>query len=324
MSTHADLSGLDLHEPYHYVQETDPGAVGSNKYWLTVSTGIVRRRNNANSAWAIVSAGTTTFLGLSDAPNSYVGQAGKGVRVNVGETDLEFFVVAAGGELTFVSPPLTSESTGTTGQTAIDATWFYICRATDTWIKMAHREVDTVFTYVSDGDTNGIFYWLGTQGLTVSWANPDTGGFIDMVTSTPDAGANPNLLVDRTSNNFNTTSVANSFIGFDLGSGESLKVSGYSLRNRAGFSTESIRNWKLQGTNSVSANSEAGFNAATWTDLDTRVANATLASAAQWGFFTVTPTTFYRYLRILQNGLNSSSTNHLCLGEFEFYGTFGT
>ena len=40
----------------------------------------------------ISSGGATTFLGLNDTPNTYVGQAGKGVRVNAGETGLEFYI----------------------------------------------------------------------------------------------------------------------------------------------------------------------------------------------------------------------------------------
>lgn len=42
------------------------------------------------------SIGTTTFLGLTDTPASYAGQTLKGVRVNAGETALEFYTVGAG------------------------------------------------------------------------------------------------------------------------------------------------------------------------------------------------------------------------------------
>lgn len=41
-----------------------------------------------------------TFLQLSDTPNSYVGQSLQVVRVNVGETGLEFATVSGGLGLT--------------------------------------------------------------------------------------------------------------------------------------------------------------------------------------------------------------------------------
>lgn len=62
MSQHSDLIGKEIHEPYHYVQETDPGAVGSNLYWLKVSTAIVSRRNGANTGWIVISPQPTGFL----------------------------------------------------------------------------------------------------------------------------------------------------------------------------------------------------------------------------------------------------------------------
>ncbi len=62
MSTHSQLAQNQLHEPFHYVQEADPGAVGANKYWLKVSTGALKRRNGADSAWQQVSPGFASPL----------------------------------------------------------------------------------------------------------------------------------------------------------------------------------------------------------------------------------------------------------------------
>lgn len=55
MAIHSQFTGLELHEAYHFVQEADPGAVGAKLYWLKVSTGALKRRNDANNAWQIVS-----------------------------------------------------------------------------------------------------------------------------------------------------------------------------------------------------------------------------------------------------------------------------
>jgi hypothetical protein len=43
------------------------------------------------------SGGSSTFIGLTDVPVTYIGQATKAVRVNAGETALEFFSISAGG-----------------------------------------------------------------------------------------------------------------------------------------------------------------------------------------------------------------------------------
>lgn len=96
MSTHSELSGKELHEPYNYVQEADPGAVGANLYWLKVSAGSVKRRNPTNSGWnSIGGGGASTFTGLSDVPNSYSGQNSKLVAVKSDASGLEFITNTA-------------------------------------------------------------------------------------------------------------------------------------------------------------------------------------------------------------------------------------
>jgi len=97
MSTyHRNLTGLNTHEPFHFVQESDPGAVGANLYWLQVSTGIVKRRNALNSAWGVVGGSNIeNFIDLLDCPSSYAGQAGKVATVNGTEDGIEFIAPGA-------------------------------------------------------------------------------------------------------------------------------------------------------------------------------------------------------------------------------------
>src|SRR3989304_7391337 len=47
--------------------------------------------------------GVARFLELKDAPPSFVGQGGKAIRVNAGETALEFFTAAGSGTVTSFS-----------------------------------------------------------------------------------------------------------------------------------------------------------------------------------------------------------------------------
>lgn len=61
-NNHPSLTALQLHEPFHYPQAGDPGAVGAGKYWVdtsTIGSGyiVVKRRNAGNSGWLLV--GTT-------------------------------------------------------------------------------------------------------------------------------------------------------------------------------------------------------------------------------------------------------------------------
>ena len=58
MATHAELAGTELHEPYHYVTDADPGAVGAGLYWLDTSAEPYTewRRNDANDGWVRVGA----------------------------------------------------------------------------------------------------------------------------------------------------------------------------------------------------------------------------------------------------------------------------
>jgi hypothetical protein len=170
--------------------------------------------------------------------------------------------------------------------------------------------VDLIFN--TSGDSKGLFYYLGTEGLIVAWGNPHTKGIITVSLSSAFDGANnnPPALINRTADNGSASqNVANSWFKFDL-KARTLIPTYYSIRGRT-FNASHLRNWKFQASNDDSA----------WTDLDTKVSNTTI-TADGWGSFPVTGiTTAYRYFRILQTGLNSFGDNVLTMGEFEIYGT---
>lgn len=58
---------------------------------------------SASDPLRVVSSGATSFLDLTDTPSSYSGQGGKAIRVNAGETALEFFSASGSGTVTSVS-----------------------------------------------------------------------------------------------------------------------------------------------------------------------------------------------------------------------------
>ncbi|MBD2609449.1 hypothetical protein H6G81_34410 [Scytonema hofmannii FACHB-248] len=163
-------------------------------------------------------------------------------------------------------------------------------------------------TYASNGDTNGLAYFIGTQEGTVAWQNPHNNG-LSMSASDIAAGTIDSL-VDRQPSEFYTSSIDNSWVELIISSG-SLKCNYYSIRNRSNVD-HYLRNWKFQGSNDGSV----------WADLDVRTNNITLSSPSQWLSFPITTTNFYTQFRLLQNGLNSAGYAYLCLGEIELYGTY--
>lgn len=217
--------------------------------------------------------------------------------------------------------PVSATATGTVGTWSADANFIYVCYATNLWKAVALKP-HTNSLFVSDGDLNGVLTKLALDANNGVWTNPHTLGQCVMVNSAMSAGGGVTICDHATAGDF-TTNVANSFFGVDLKYGRALVPKYYSMRNRSSDATNLPRNWKLQGTNTVSANTEAGFNGASWTDLDTQVANATIVAASGWFSGPVTGVvTPYRYLRIIQNGLNSSSANFFCVTEIEFYGQY--
>lgn len=65
----------------------------------------VLKYNSTTKQWenGVGGGGATAFTDLTDVPSSYSGQAGKAVRVNVGETGLEFFTASGTGTVTSVA-----------------------------------------------------------------------------------------------------------------------------------------------------------------------------------------------------------------------------
>ncbi len=215
-----------------------------------------------------------------------------------------------------------NDATGTAGALQYDSTYLYLCYATNSWKRVVLNIYGPqVFTYVSNGDANGVIYAIGTNFGAEGFSNPHTTGRIVAVRSSNGLGTAADL-TDRATNDTFSNDVANSWIAVDLGVTRTLVLTKYTLRNRT-TADRAIRNWKMQGTNTSASNSVADIEAATWTDIDTRINDTSMAATAdQFATYTVTGTpAAYRYLRFLQNGTNSGADNYLTMAEIEFYGT---
>lgn len=170
-------------------------------------------------------------------------------------------------------------------------------------------------SFVSAGDTNGVFYWLGTQQLTQDYVNPGTNGTLVFSSSSSLASTTQAFnLADRGSAVAHTNDEANAFFQVDLLANRSLVLTCYTFKGRddsAGTNYHHPRNWKFQGSN----------DASTWTDLDTQTNNATIDSKVWFTKQVLNQSIGYRYFRFLQTGPNSTGAYYLTGGEMELYGT---
>lgn len=287
----------------------------------TITAGTNVTVTNGDGTITIAAAGSSTSLAtLSDAT---ITSPSNGQLLTYNSTSSKW-VNAPPGAFAWNAVPASEFDTGTAGQMAYDINYLYVCVATNTWKRTAlsaYTGGTLTLTYSSDGDANGAMYFAGTNYGLTAWTNPHTAGYVTIVNTTLAGGATADF-VDRTANlGTFLANTANDFVGVDLGSGRTLTPTKYSIRNRADDATNLPRNWKLQGTNAVSADTSSGFASATWTDLDTQTSNATITAASGWASCTVTGAGAYRYLRVIQTGLNSSGANYFTIAEVEFYGT---
>jgi hypothetical protein len=169
--------------------------------------------------------------------------------------------------------------------------------------------------YVSDGDTNGIFYALGAEGG--SFLNPArSGGPVVASESGILAPWEPpphaTYLTDRDStvNIFHSSAAGANWAMWDFGTGHSVKVREYTVKSRWDSSVAWPSHWKLQGSHDSVA----------WTDLD-EVASPGFTALDQWRHFACdnVPADTFRYIRLID-----TTDTYLVLGEVELYGDLYT
>ncbi|HYX19069.1 MAG TPA: hypothetical protein VE944_32905 [Nostoc sp.] len=171
-----------------------------------------------------------------------------------------------------------------------------------------------ILTYSSNGDANGVFYWLGTQKGLAAWGNPISAGQVAVTMSSifnndSTTHGNGSLLANRLpGTGVATTNTASQNIKFGL-NGKKLICTNYSIRGRSSTTNE-IRNWKFQASNDSS----------TWVDLDS-VVNTSLGSSTWYSKSISGQTIAYEFFRILSTGVDSGGANILAFDELELYGT---
>lgn len=165
----------------------------------------------------------------------------------------------------------------------------------------------TTLTYASDGDANGVFYFLGALAAP-AWANPHTDKRIVIACSSLGTGSLAGA-VDRAANDNYANPAAGNWWSVDLGANRSLIVTKWSFRQRS-----------AGGYLQTAAKFQCSDDNTNWTDKDTQTyANQT---SNDWNSYTITGETIgYRYWRLLRNGADTSGSTYFTFGEWELYGT---
>lgn len=168
-----------------------------------------------------------------------------------------------------------------------------------------------LLSYAFAGDTNGVFYYIGTNYGTEPWVNPYDTGRITITASSLEGGSFSQL-VDRYDNFVYTANVSNSYFIFDLGYFHSLVLKGYWLK-AASFTGYEPRNFDVHGSNDL-------FN---WNLLDRQINNYGIGGANQSLYISISSISAgYRYIKITQTAPGSGGADYFILGEVELYGEF--
>ena len=180
---------------------------------------------------------------------------------------------------------------------------------------LAEARNSVPLTWVSNGDTNGVLYYIGTNANTVAFTNPHPAKVTATENDPHVSGSYPaSAALDR---NPATMAITNpsaiSWWQVDLGATRMLRPNRYSMKLRSDGAYHQPRDFKLRGSH----------DGAIWADLDVRVNDAAINGTGVWGSWPVSGVNeFYRYLRVEITKTNDENigTASLNIAEFEFYG----
>ena len=176
------------------------------------------------------------------------------------------------------------------------------------WVSSPASAVQLVFpggqfVYTSDGDTSGVFYFLGTDRGASSWQNPYTSGRIDILMSSFLGGQSPReALVNRAPAHVHTSLETNPWITFDLKENR-LNLNYCSYRFRDNDPQYMPNRLIVSGSND-----NVSF---------TQIADQSIAPVVNgWASFPVSSAESYQYIRF-----TVPIRTYFTAGEFELYGT---
>lgn len=181
----------------------------------------------------------------------------------------------------------------------------------NTYFSIAFTGSAYTLTYASDGDTNGLIYYLGTNLLNTSFSVTNVTNNATVTAVSTYGTDYPSCAVDRNTTGgarslwMSTTAAVGNWWKIDLGATHAIQLNKVTVLTPVSSTVGYIYGIKIQGSNDNS----------TWTDLTAD--SGTLASNA-WTGFTITNTTYWRYIRYYGTSKNAA----LILKEIDFYGSY--
>jgi hypothetical protein len=178
-------------------------------------------------------------------------------------------------------------------------------------------------TYVSNGDTNGILFWIGSRANLNNYTNALTDPSVGVFASTTDGSNAVTNLGDRNPNTmWISTDVAGSYFVIHFGAQKQISINRYSIRTRSDVDAGHPSSWNLQGSTNMSTTlNTTNVNAATWVNIDTRVNETLTGTSAYYTYAPNGSSSTFTAFRLISTGTDSSGTNVLALSELELYGT---
>ncbi|KAL9653811.1 hypothetical protein ABK040_012872 [Willaertia magna] len=167
-----------------------------------------------------------------------------------------------------------------------------------------------IFTHKTDFDENGILYYLGTAFYTEKYTSPEARGYVKISASCGFESGKTRDLISREPTSCNLINQNNSHITIEFVS-ILICPNAYTLRHTSARDSECLRNWRLQA-------STDGDN---YIDLKVHSNDGSLKTKSESATWKIDGATeYYKYFRILQDGVNSSNNYYLSMAGFEIYG----
>jgi hypothetical protein len=155
------------------------------------------------------------------------------------------------------------------------------------------------FVFESEGDLNGLFYWLGTAGGTRTWHNPFTSGAVRIRSSKKTSGDFDGLVGRTSVAGGICTDSRGQWVEFDIGKDRLMCLSHYSVRHG-----ECCRlgNWILQGSDDREH----------WTEIVAHTNDFWNVEIKAWKL-PKGKKNFFRWFRMVGNGCDAESATCYCL-----------
>lgn len=233
------------------------------------------------------STGATSFLQLSDAPSSYSGQGGKGVRVNAGATALEFYSLSATGVTSVGSGAgLTGGPITSSGSLSIDygyaGTWTAVQTHQNTSLALDRSSLN--FSYLTAAASAPTIALVATSsGLCTNGSHRVLVTFVNALGETHGTFASGSVNVDSTHKQISLTNIP-------------LGGSGTTGRN--------IYMTKVGGSTYYRVSSSPTINDNTTTTFTVNVADSSLSSVAPTSNTTSGVINFAGSKRVFFDGAN--------------------